>query len=243
MIDYHKVKKCNRCGVEKDISDFSSTKSNVDGLKGHCKVCHNAKSRHHYNTNRKQIAERRKVQYDREVPMSEVSDQYPEGRNCSCCGIFKSLTYFALKSKRAKYGRKSSCKVCVSINSRQYYADNTEYVRGMEYARYNDNLGSARKTKHDYYQNNKSSCNARGNKYRAIKLHAVPKWADLESIKEIYLESREKSLQTGTHYHVDHIVPLQSKLVCGLHVEYNLQILSAKENMQKSNSFWPSMPN
>ena len=63
---------------------------------------------------------------------------------------------------------------------------------------------------------------------RSIKLKAVPKWANLEKIKEIY-----KSCPKD--YHVDHFIPLQSKIVCGLHVENNLEYLKAKDNIAKGN--------
>ncbi len=65
-------------------------------------------------------------------------------------------------------------------------------------------------------------------KRKASKLRATPKFANLEKIKEIY-----KNCPKG--YHVDHIVPLQSKVVCGLHVEWNLQYLTPSENSSKSN--------
>jgi len=77
------------------------------------------------------------------------------------------------------------------------------------------------------YPNFQNTINA---KRRAAKLNATPKFANLNKIKEIY-----KNCPKG--YHVDHIVPLQGKEVCGLHVEYNLQYLTKSENSSKSNRF------
>jgi len=69
-----------------------------------------------------------------------------------------------------------------------------------------------------------------GSLYRARKKQACPKWANLEKIKQIYLNC-------PSGYHVDHITPLINKNVCGLHVESNLQYLTAIENQKKSNKF------
>ena len=65
----------------------------------------------------------------------------------------------------------------------------------------------------------------------ARKLRAIPKWANIEKIREIY-KKRKKG------YHVDHIVPLQGKNVCGFHVENNLQYLTAKQNIAKGNKYF-----
>lgn len=65
---------------------------------------------------------------------------------------------------------------------------------------------------------------------KALKLSRVPKWANIDKIKEIYINC-------PNGYHVDHIVPLQGANVCGFHVEYNLQYLTAEENLQKGNKF------
>ena len=70
---------------------------------------------------------------------------------------------------------------------------------------------------------------------QAKKLQAMPVWADEARIAEIYRECKRISKQTGIEHHVDHIVPLISKEVCGLHVEQNLRIISAQENLSKGN--------
>jgi hypothetical protein len=68
---------------------------------------------------------------------------------------------------------------------------------------------------------------------------ATVKWADLNKIKEIYKLRNKLTEETGIPHHVDHIIPLQHELVCGLNVENNLQILTAEENQRKSNKFEP----
>ena len=71
---------------------------------------------------------------------------------------------------------------------------------------------------------------------RADKIKATPAWADHAAIRDIYKVAGKRGL------HVDHIVPLRSRLVCGLHVEHNLQLLTPRENALKGNRFWPDMP-
>jgi len=79
-----------------------------------------------------------------------------------------------------------------------------------------------------YRKLNKKDILARNAKYRANKIKAIPKFANLNKIKEIY-----NNCPKG--FHVDHIIPLKNPIVCGLHVEWNLQYLSAKENCTKNN--------
>lgn len=80
-----------------------------------------------------------------------------------------------------------------------------------------------------------ASCDNRSARIRSAKRYAgkidrTPRWANLEKIKEFYSNCPEG-------YHVDHIIPLQGKLVSGLHVDNNLQYLTAKENLTKGNRF------
>ena len=72
--------------------------------------------------------------------------------------------------------------------------------------------------------------------YRSRRV--VPKWSETQAIYDIY----ESSRQMGKHYEVDHIVPMKSYLVCGLHCLHNLKIVPKKLNRMKINAFWPNMP-
>lgn len=77
---------------------------------------------------------------------------------------------------------------------------------------------------------------------RFAKRQASVEWADKEKVAHFYAEAQRLSTLTGMPYHVDHIVPLISHTVCGLHNEFNLQVLPGLENLQKRNCFWPDMP-
>lgn len=72
----------------------------------------------------------------------------------------------------------------------------------------------------------------------AVKIKAAPAWLSKEQLEEMrcfYEEARRMTTTTGVVHHVDHIVPLRGKTVCGLHVPWNLQILTAAENKAKGN--------
>jgi hypothetical protein len=73
----------------------------------------------------------------------------------------------------------------------------------------------------------------------AREKQATPSWADSKAIRAFYVESARRSADTGVQHHVDHIVPLQGKTVCGLHVENNLQVMPGGENQSKGNRWWP----
>ena len=74
-------------------------------------------------------------------------------------------------------------------------------------------------------------------KRHARRLQACPKWVANADLQAIYLQCRKLTKETGIEYHVDHIIPLVNPSVCGLHVPWNLRIVSAEENLRKSNRF------
>lgn len=74
-------------------------------------------------------------------------------------------------------------------------------------------------------------------KRRCEKLKRTPAWTDMRAIRALYVEARRLTATTGIQHHVDHVIPLQGRLVSGLHVPGNLQILTGSENSRKKNTF------
>lgn len=89
-----------------------------------------------------------------------------------------------------------------------------------------DGLNSHCKSCHSYATSGTQP--SRQARYRANKLQRTPKWANLDKIQEIYNCCPDK-------YQVDHIIPLSGEFVSGLHVENNLQYLTALDNQIKGN--------
>jgi len=71
----------------------------------------------------------------------------------------------------------------------------------------------------------------------AKKKKASVLWANESKILDMYKLAENLSKKTGIKHHVDHMIPLQSNFVCGLHCEANLQVIPALENIKKSNKF------
>jgi len=76
---------------------------------------------------------------------------------------------------------------------------------------------------------------------KAAKLNATPAWANEFFMQEAYRLARLRTKMFGFAWQVDHIVPLISHQVCGLHCEANMQVIPAKANAAKGNRWWPDM--
>lgn len=182
-------------------------------------------------------------------------------KTCASCGSFLLLTEFGRRSKE-KDGLQRSCKGCTNAANRERRSASGEVARKRDRDRYQlvrstinaqrrlrrqanaENLRPKwveerrERLKRGYrFKRRKDTKAANQAERDARRIRATPAWADVERIKAIYRECRETSERTGIPHHVDHIVPLRGELVCGLHVESNLQVITASENVRKRNSF------
>lgn len=145
-----------------------------------------------------------------------------------------------LKQKETKKAWYEKNKEYLKEVSKQWNKDNKEKIAVKrsnlsEKAKINRAKAQAR-----WRANNRDKANALKAKRRCELINATPSWVDdthLKDIESVYICSKLFSMYTGEKYHVDHIIPLKGKNVSGLHVYENLQILPAKENMRKNNSF------
>ena len=158
-------------------------------------------------------------------------------KTCKHCNQEKNLSDF-YKAKTSKDGHHSNCKVCHSIyNKKKYYANHEDNrIRLSKY--YEDNHEKEKAARREHYQKNKSTYLFNFYKREERLKEATPDWLTefmLSNIKQIYQKRQEISQLTGIEHHVDHIVPIQGENVCGLHVPWNLQIITAEENLKKSN--------
>ena len=156
---------------------------------------------------------------------------------CTKCNTIKPFTgFYKNKSKKDGYG--SMCSACNKVLSnswkKQHSTDNSLYNKQWQQQNKEKKLHNHKK----WRTNNPNKVSSYTALRRAAKLQATPKW--LTASHKLHMECKYSlaamlSKHTAEQHHVDHIVPLNGKTVCGLHVPWNLQVLTAKENLSKSN--------
>lgn len=185
-------------------------------------------------------------------------------KSCIGCGISKPLDEFPLArrnrdghyhlctdcrvaERRAHYARRTSH---IKARTRRYYEENKVIVvqKQIEYAKKNweqVNINKARwrhNNKEKHVATNVAWNKAHPEKARAHQLrYCTPKWANEFFIQEIYRLARLRTKVTGLEWHVDHIIPVRGRGVCGLHVENNLQVIPAIINRKKYNKMPPTL--
>lgn len=207
-------KKCPTCARVLELSAFNKSKQTKDGLCGQCRECAARAS-----------SESRRKRVESGLPLR--SQDYKDRANAA-----RRLKYLVDPEKfrqRSRDNRRNNPEACNLSCLRSKDKNRKHYA---EYAK-------------NYYHKNAESLRPK-RRERAMRRvlaekRATPAWANQQSILEIYRLASEMS-SSACIYHVDHIVPIRSKIVCGLHVESNLRVISSSANQAKGNRRWPGHP-
>lgn len=167
---------------------------------------------------------------------------------CTKCLKEKSAEAFNKNSRKAN-GKNSYCKSCQSEANKNWIQANKLDRKAYEKA-YKEATKDARKQVKKEWDLKNSEWRKAYRKLNSYKYtaHAIkryvkerlsqPIWLNkhqLQEIENFYWLAKDLKAVSGQTYHVDHIVPLQGKTVCGLHVPWNLQMLPADVNISKGN--------
>jgi len=183
-----------------------------------------------------------------------LSERHSQKGNCIACMADK----FQENKQDAEFRKKrkeQDVKDRKSVSRKDWEKANKEHLyfyRLIYFEANKDQLKTVQKT---YRENNKEVIKERKREWatknwwrfavhtakrRAGKLQRTPCWLtkeDRTKMREMYKLASDKTKETGIKWQVDHIVPLQGKLVSGLHVPENLQVIPAIENRSKWNKF------
>ncbi len=186
---------------------------------------------------------------------------------CTKCGMTKTLEEYH-KHMASRDGRKSWCKPCNIKAAADYVVANPDKVAATKSAYGKAHREQCNQRVKEWVARNPEKARVkaceRSAKFRttpaysefliknrpAIRLSkskhkvkrrvaeqaATPAWADPDQMKLYFIYA------DALEMHVDHIVPIVSEVVCGLHWEGNFQLLTPVENITKGNRHWPDMP-
>lgn len=228
------IKRCCNCHEEKLAIMFSKDSHQKDMLRRRCKDCDAKYARE----NRDAIKEAKRKSYlkNRSYNLEYSKEYRAKNREMvsDCDRKYRLENREKIAAQRARH----------RDENKEMYAD--RWARWAEanrdhLARYrlenNENISAKNKR---YYTENKHRYYAWCRQRQAAKNDRTPEWLSEKhkrEIEEIYREAIRLQGETGVEHHVDHIIPLQGDNVSGLHVPWNLQVITATENRKKGNSF------
>lgn len=192
---------------------------------GHCLVCHRKQTHEDKQKNPEREREYRKRNSEK---MTRQSREWArENRE---------------RSNAIKKKYRDAHKQELLESNNEWRRRNPERQRENQRCQYQNNPEPRREATRLNKLNNRAYCTAKEVERYANKKNATPAWADRDAICAVYERAQQMTEQNGEAYNVDHIVPLQSDIVCGLHVEENLQVITRLDNVRKGNRWWPNMP-
>ena len=235
------LKHCSKCG-----NTYPATVeywvSKHDKLLAICRACRSAAARAWYAANKSKVAVRK----------AGYSEVQKEALRAVARQRYASDPSKAIAATRAWQAANKASVRQASIRWRENnkeiaYQRNVEWLRQHPQATRQYNINATNTAEKRAYKSeaslrwakqNPAKANALKAKRRASKMQRTPAWlteAHFKAIRDIYMQASQLSKTTGVLHHVDHIVPLQGKIVSGLHVPWNLRVVTATVNLTKNN--------
>lgn len=242
-VEQHRTEKqCTKCKEIKPASEFYRRGKN--GLQAKCKICKKSPSAlARLNaapegfckcSNCGEIKEKNASNFPKDK--IGVNSKITQCRKCKSKLKYERLDKERQKLKHKKWRDKNKDKV--KSYKDNYVSNNRDKVlnQDKEYRARPEVKASRRKYERRYYQANRIKMIAISCAYDSRVRAARPMWQEQEGINSYYKSAKSKAME------VDHIVPINSGLVCGLHCIDNFQLLTRSENASKGNRYWPDMP-
>lgn len=200
-----KMKKCTKCGIEKELECFSKRKDAKDGYRGHCKECRRLFKQQFYQDNKEQITVRDK-QY-RQDNKEQISFKRRQYR-------LANPEKFTMKNKRYYLKNKER----INIHNKQYKLDNKEKIADRN---------------KQYYINNPDKVRTSRRKRRALKLNVSENYTRTdEQLTRESFENQCCNCGSTNNLQIDHFEPLSKGNPLTL---LNACVLCRSCNSSKSN--------
>jgi len=221
------TKQCLDCHIVKPLADFYPSKNGWRGVAAYCRLCDSARRKKHNDADGGETNRARAKQWRQDNGgRAKARDAKWYSDNKDAANKRGAEYYLANKDKMREAGkvwRVTNAKKITEANRLKRQQDG-ERIR-------------ARRRQH--YLDNKAAYIANARNREAGKRLAMPAWADRDKIKAFYDKAARMTIEMGIAYVVDHVIPMRSKWVCGLHVQTNLQVITKEANLRKGNTFEP----
>lgn len=218
---------CLKCKKEKPIDNFPYSKNKK--RYSPCQECRNKSAKNWRNKNKDRVRELNILYRSQNLDKIKTLQKVYRENNKERRNEISRLWWHSTKDKRKLVSKayRERCHKIIAEKKREYSLKNREKIRRK-------NL--------QWRRLNKAKINALNANRRSQKNMATPKWAKQHVVSLYYELAKLIELHIGKRVHVDHIYPLKSKYVCGLHCENNLRLMWAIDNIKKGSKVLENIP-
>lgn len=135
------------------------------------------------------------------------------------------------------------CQCCKCVDENRLRDKKRDCRKKLAYA---ENPNKFRERSKQWHKANPEKCREIKHRRRASELNATPAWyGELDEfvLMQAYELCQMRKECSGVKWQIDHMIPLQAKNVCGLHVWNNFQVIPACVNAAKRNKMIYTQPN